>query len=168
MTLASPTLGKRRDSINSYKLADQQAANDALSKLHGLARAYQLRSTGFGCLPPCVALSREPMTRSGAGSEVLVSASQLSIRFIFYLVNRNCDCYRSFSSGVDGSLEKRSLTSFSRASNSGSFRPFFLASDLFSICGVSSSAIISAKKFKFIPLVIDGNRPPLDGSPEEK
>ncbi len=39
MTLASRTLGKKRDSISSYKLADQQAANDALSKLHGLARA---------------------------------------------------------------------------------------------------------------------------------
>lgn len=39
MTLASRTLGKKRDSINSYKLADQQAASDALSKLHGLARA---------------------------------------------------------------------------------------------------------------------------------
>lgn len=39
MTLASRTLGKKRESINSYKLADQQAANDALSKLHGLARA---------------------------------------------------------------------------------------------------------------------------------
>jgi len=39
MTLASRTLGKKRDSINGYKLADQQAANDALSKLQGLARA---------------------------------------------------------------------------------------------------------------------------------
>ena len=39
MTLASRTLGQKRDSINSYKLADQQAANDALSELHGLARA---------------------------------------------------------------------------------------------------------------------------------
>lgn len=39
MTLASRTLAKKRDSINSYRLADQQAANDAPSKLHGLARA---------------------------------------------------------------------------------------------------------------------------------
>lgn len=39
MILASRTLGKKRDSINSHELADQQAANDALSKLHGPARA---------------------------------------------------------------------------------------------------------------------------------
>ncbi len=39
MTTASRGLGQKRDSIASYTLADQQAANDALSKLRGLARS---------------------------------------------------------------------------------------------------------------------------------
>lgn len=56
MTLASRTVGKKRDSINSYKLADQQAANDAQSKLHGLARAQKsIAARGSDALPPRVA-----------------------------------------------------------------------------------------------------------------
>ncbi len=39
MTTGSKAIGKKKDSINGYRLADQQASNDALGKLKGMARA---------------------------------------------------------------------------------------------------------------------------------
>lgn len=39
MIVASKTIGKKREKVASYRIADQQAANDALKALRSTARA---------------------------------------------------------------------------------------------------------------------------------